>query len=455
MFRKMNNNEKGFYATASVLMVIAVVFILSFSLMFLAENDQQNVKLSEAREIALNVAEEGLNDYLWHMNQKDDYYLTDVHPGQTGWVTTSKGRYHLEVEPLQSPGVQLIVTGETTVLTENGFANVTRKIKAIIRKRSFTRYVYFTDSEIGLDGEQIWYVTGDVIHGPLHSNDIISIDGNPVFEGKVTTHMYIYKKSGSNPKFIEGYEEHVPLLEIPESNADLINWARSGFGGYYYVGRTEIEFLSNGKIQITNSNPLSQGPTGVVDYPSSGVIYVDGPQNPVDVPRGKNYSNFNTYNNAKWNQSNANVFVKGIVCGKITIGSANNIYITGDLKYQNYETDMLGLIANNWILVNHYNQNKVDVAPQNIEIDGAVFALKKSFGFECFEDGPAKGTLKLVGTLAQAFRGPVGTFSYYGLLSGYNKDYWYDQRMLYMEPPHYIPPLNSGYEVVSWEEVKN
>lgn len=454
MLPNMIRDEDAFYATTTIMFIAVILFILGFSFLSLVSNDIQTVKVNELREQALVVAEEGVNDYLWHMNQDDDYYLTEVHPAQSGWVNTSRGRYHLEVQPLQAPGVEITAIGETTVQTENGTASFRRKIKAVIRKRSFTRYVYFTDSERGVDGDEIWYITGDVIHGPLHSNDILRIDGDPVFEGKVTTHMYIYMRGGSNPVFKEGYEEHVPLLQIPESNSDLINWARSGFGGYYYVGRTEIEFLATGKIKITNNNPLSEGPTGIVDYPPSGVIYVDGPQDPTYVPPGRYYSGFNSYNNKKWSENNANVFIKGVVTDRITVGAANNIYITGDLTYEDKQNDMIGLIANNWILINHYDESRHDVALQNIEIDAAIFALNKSFGFECYIDGPAKGTLTVYGSISQAFRGPVGTFSQFGVLSGYNKDYWYDERMLYDEPPHFTPPLNAGFEIVKWEEIE-
>ncbi len=446
----LRRSEDGFYATPIAILALMIISILEVALYFLAENDIHAVKSQESREKSLLVAEEGINNYLWNMNQDDEYYLNQTHPAQTGWVNTTDGRYHLEVTPLESPGAIVISTGETTV---NGKV-IRRTVKATIQKKSFVRYIYFTDYEVGVDGETIWFITGDVIHGPLHSNDIVRINGNPVFEGKVTTHRYIYRASGSNPVFQKGYEENVSLLEVPSSNAELINWAKSAYGGYYYYGRTEIELLSNGRLNITNSNPNSTGPTGNVPLPQSGVIYVDGPQLPGKAPSTKNSSAWSQYNSQKWNSGNGNVFVSGTLSGKLTIAASNNIYITGDINYANPEQDMLGLIANNFIYINHYNQSGQDVAPGSITVKAAIFSLNNSFGFEAFADGPAKNTLTIVGSIAQAYRGPVGTFRVGGtIVSGYRKDYWYDERMLYNEPPHFIPPLNAGFEITSWEEI--
>lgn len=173
-----------------------------------------------------------------------------------------------------------------------------------------------------------------------------------------------------------------------------------------------------------------------------------------EVHSSKWSSAWTQYNNAKWSSTNGNVFVKGTLSGKLTIAASNNIYITGNITYSNPTNDMLGLIANNWIYINHYNQSGKDVAPSSITIKAALFVLQNSFGFEAYADGPAKNTLTVIGSIAQAYRGPVGTFIPGGsIVSGYKKDYWYDKRMLYNEPPHFLPPLNAGFEITSWEEV--
>ncbi|MFQ5575075.1 MAG: hypothetical protein ACE5E0_05575, partial [Terriglobia bacterium] len=68
---------------------------------------------------------------------------------------------------------------------------------------------------------------------------------------------------------------------------------------------------------------------------------------------------------------------------------------------------------------------------------------------------PAKGDLTVRGAIIQKFRGPVGTFNPRTMrrLSGYSKDYWYDERMKNHQPPYFLEPVNASFEQVSWEEV--
>ncbi len=437
-------NEKGYFlVTPLILAIILVLTILGFSLLLTTQQDLSSTWRRELEHKTLAVAEAGVNDYLWHLNQDEDYAQNEVHPaegldqsGDKKWVSLKDGEYHLEVTELtQTPGVLIEATGRVVKTTLEGTQTVERKIKARIQKRSFTRYLYFTENET-LEGsdQKIWFVDGDVIHGPLHSNDYIHIWGDPVFEKKVTTNRQLDIHSGSHPAFEEGYEEEVPRLEIPPTNQDIKNWAL--LGGYYYYGYTEIKLLLSGQLNIDNENALSKGPTGIVALPSNGVIYVDGQEG------------------SKWSANSGNAFIQGTLSGKLTIGTRNNIYITGDITYQNPEDDMLGLIAQNYVYINHFDQSFRDVAPYNIEINGAIFALNHSFGFEDYQYPPPKGTLLVKGSIAQRFRGAIGTFSSQrGKISGYTKDYYYDERMLYQEPPHFIAPLNAGFEIVSWEEI--
>ena len=95
-----------------------------------------------------------------------------------------------------------------------------------------------------------------------------------------------------------------------------------------------------------------------------------------------------------------------------------------------------------------------DVAPRDVRINAAVFALNHSFCFESYSRGPPKSTIHLTGALIQKYHGPVGTFSWgSGIQSGYSKDYRYDERMQYKEPPHFLEPLNTGFEIAKWEEL--
>lgn len=137
---------------------------------------------------------------------------------------------------------------------------------------------------------------------------------------------------------------------------------------------------------------------------------------------------------------------------------------------------MLGLIANNNVLILHYgwpsNGNngkpywdkerifliprKFDVAPKNINIHAAIFAIKGGFGYESYSRGGKRGDIKVWGSIIQNERLPVGKnrdFYIFNIDSGYNKKYFHDPRMSYIAPPHFLGPKNLGWQIVEWREI--
>lgn len=436
--------EESAFSVPLALAVMMLMTILGFSVYFLAESDFTLSRNETKRTKALHIAEAGINDYLWHMNKDENYYKNQTHEaegkdqsGKDKYIDCQGGQYHLDITPTSetAPGVIVVSTGR---IGKSDGKYIYRKVKAQIRKRSFLNYLYLTDHEtVEGTGSTIWFITGDVIHGPMHSNDTIHINGNPVFERKVTTSGTIYQRPGSHPDFQQEYEENVPPLDFPPANTELKLTAQ--VDGYYYYGETIIYLNSDGTLTIDNNDNTGQstGPVGTCFLPSNGVVYVDGVVG------------------QKGNKNNGDIYIEGELSGRLTVASANNIYVTDDLTYHDSEEDMLGLVAQNFVYINHYRGSQ-DVAPTNLEINAAIFALNHSFTYESYSKGSVKGTLKIKGSIVQRFRGPVGTFNSNtgSPISGYSKDYWYDERMLYTDPPYFIEPLNAGFERVFWEELK-
>ncbi|HEY3374826.1 MAG TPA: hypothetical protein VGK02_07175 [Candidatus Aquicultor sp.] len=457
-------NDKGFgmMAIMPVLSIILILSILGFGLMYRTGNATHSASRETASMRAFYVAEAGINDYLWHLNKNNDYYITTVHPAQgldgggaKKWITldSTDTAFHLEVaQTTDTPGVVVTATGRAT----SGDADAERTIQAIIKKKSFTRYIYFTNYETDeLSGLSIVFTTGDTIRGALFSNDTIHINGNPTFEKKVTTAETISKTYSSQPTFQQGYEEQAPVLGMPQTNTSLINWSKSLAGGYYYYGMTTIILNSNGTMSITNTNPLSEAPTGTatapvtLPIPASGVIYVNG--------TGTTKGGANT----------GDVYVKGQLKGRLTIAVKNNIYVFGDITYnttgENPPTTMLGLVAENYVYVMRKwsgggsqlppngSAGSTDIAQSNITINAAILAINHSFGFEDAAHSSTENALTVKGSIAQMYRGIVGYLGSPRI--GYLKDYSYDDRMLYQEPPHFINPLGAGFGVVSWNEL--
>ena len=155
-----------------------------------------------------------------------------------------------------------------------------------------------------------------------------------------------------------------------------------------------------------------------------------------------------------------NAIVSGTLDGQLTLGTSDDIIITGNIVYEADPTtnpasdDVLGLIAEENVILSA-------TAPYNLTIHASVMAIDNpttaaaldgSFTVENWWVGPAKGTLAVLGGIIQGARGPVGTFnSSTGVkLSGYSKEYAYDTRFTSMAPPFF--PTTGDYEDVMWQE---
>ena len=260
-------------------------------------------------------------------------------------------------------------------------------------------------------------------------------------------------------------------MEFPATNQDLRNIAQVAHNGdYYFDGRTLIH-LQGTTMTVFNHNKSSWAQ--VMDIPASGVIYVNGVTQ-------TNYSNAGQ----KFANDLGNVFVSGTLNGRLTIASANDIYITdrdptqfahgsatitGGLRYANtnfgpggnVSADMLGLVAGNRVQVVHYGwpaasggsmTSTATIGSNGLTIHAAIFALNHTFSFERHDINGPRGTLSIVGSIIQKYRGPVGTISGTTVTHGYIKDYHHDQRMTYETPPHFLPPTNSGWMNLEWRE---
>jgi hypothetical protein len=88
----------------------------------------------------------------------------------------------------------------------------------------------------------------------------------------------------------------------------------------------------------------------------------------------------------------------------------------------------------------------------NVRIEAALFSLSGGLKAEHYNTRPVSGTIHLVGGITQYQRGPVGTFSGSPpvIVSGFQKNYRYDSRLMVESPPFF--PTTGSYEILSWYE---
>lgn len=477
-------------ALTFVLISVVLLGIFGTTVMNMTDRSIDFFSRTIDKESSLYYAEAGYNRYLFFLNQ-DPYFFETVKSDNLEneeKIPFEDGYYKLEITPPATGGS--VVTVKSTGWLPG---KEPRTIEVEIARQTFANWVYGTNKEeIATTGEEIWWVDGDVVNGPLRTNGNLHINGDPTFNGTVEFSGTDYLdddgnptvdlEPGSNPNYNKGepiYKSEP--AKFPETNDNLKNIAQSN--GYYFQGRTcimiDADAQEDRQLKIRNQD-------GTIQYeplPPNGVIYVD---------RIGNY-------NGKFNYNSGNVFVSGKLDGRLTIAAKDNIYITGydptvwDVNPSNFSeggtyytggityadsiddgqsNDMLGLVSENNIEILHANWPRADsskyydnhwdhpsydynVAIEDIEINASMFTLDGSFGFERYNEGSEKGTITLRGSVFQNNRGPVGTFnsSTGEKRTGYDKNYNYDRRLRKYTPPYYVSPENAGWEILNWRIV--
>lgn len=184
-----------------------------------------------------------------------------------------------------------------------------------------------------------------------------------------------------------------------------------------------------------------------------------------------------------------NLYVEGIVRGRVTLASEQSVVVTGDLVLAGglNGSDMLGLVATNavevfhpWIATvgascswwsctwnsnattsnstsgttawpRHYADPTGATSVGGVQIMGSIQTLQHSFYVQQYNVGAAQGLLQVNGSIAQRWRGIVGTGNG---TTGYFKNYVYDTRLKYSAPPYFPRWVNAQWSQRYFGEVK-
>jgi hypothetical protein len=321
---------------------------------------------------------------------------------------------------------------------------------------------------------EINFVSGDQIKGPLHTNDDLLICGKPTFGRSAADVIEVSAPpegwqgnpncSGNSPTFLGPFVRTAPVLKPPATNSRLKKIAGTS---YTYSCQTLIELKGTTMDVTTNTGKVSGVP-----FPSSGVVYVQNSSCPGSSwpSCSSAYSPFTaTYPTGS---DCGTVRVKGEYSGQLTIAAENDIVVEDNITRSG--TGLLGLIANNFVRVKHpfcrdeewwedgspegcpngdvpaqtgqNDCNGGDDAPgtlTNPKIEAAILAIDHSFIVDHYDCGDELGTLTVKGAISQKFRGTVGTTGN----TGYIKNYEYDDRLRYIEPPSFLDPIAPSWHI--------
>ena len=149
-----------------------------------------------------------------------------------------------------------------------------------------------------------------------------------------------------------------------------------------------------------------------------------------------------TNDNTTYGCRNGDVFIEGTLKGQLSVAADNNIDVTWNLTYNSGTagTDLLGLIANNYIEIWHpvsctsgsssscnLDANFPGETARNDDFDdatvqAAILAVNHSFRVQNYNLGAPLGTLNVLGAIAQRYRGAVGTGSGGSVSTGFAQE---------------------------------
>lgn len=502
------------FSMIAVMLVMMVGSMLVAAAFAAANGDFHLSADSRDRKAAYAAAEAGLNYYEFNLNRDFDYWthcekvdapsatepspvnLAGATPRQWRTIPGSTAQYSVELLPARGRA-QCVENDPASMLDPDtgGFRiratgrardgdPLHRSIVASFRRKSFLDYLYFTDFET-LDpaayatestradanrecadkyrGDRgsctdIQFTDRDRVNGPFHTNDDILVCGGPHFGRDAGDKVEVsgpapgYRQvcSGS-PVFSSPFKAEQDKLFLPPSNKSLEDTATPT---YTFVGTTTIRFNDTAGMTVTDNNGSRN-----LAYPANGVVYVknDGTctGNP---PIVADYAEPTSCGNA---------YVSGTYAKSLTLGAENDVIVrpprgssNGDLVRSG--DALLGLIPNNFARVYHrvtrdaLGCRNYDTPAEplmgDVRIDAAILSLGHSFIVDNYNCGAFLGTLTVNGTIAQKYRGPVGTGSGTTPVTGYVKAYTYDDRLRYRSPPYFLDPIAAAWNVVRTNE---
>jgi type II secretory pathway pseudopilin PulG len=510
--------DEGGFAMVPVIIALAISSLLVVAAVSTATGDLPVARKSQDRKFALSAAEAGLNYYQFHLNLDPDYWtkcdqVPDPNPSDASdnspvslaganprkWRSIPGTSSAYAIELIGAPGRTCTVGDQTSMLDGGTFKiRVTgrsngqyRTLLASFRRAGFLDFVYLPNYET-LDPDAdtsssstiaacskprslrpsacatISFRTGDLLKGPMHTNDeSIAVCGAPSF-GRTSqspkdrvdvnaasgTGWFNNGSCGAGPPVFNTSSGKLGInggtIGFPSQNDALATVAANG--GLVFNGKTTIS-LSGNSATVTNAKLTPTTKTfSLAPSVFNGVIYVkDDPGSACTTTDRPTVAQYNMQTQC------AEATVYGSYTTSMTIASQRDIIVRPQSASNNGlvrpagDPSTLGLIANGFVRVYH-SVTQTASSPRtctntsyvgDVEIDAAILSLQHSFINDNHDCGGHLGTLTVKGGIAQNFRGTVGLVDG----TGYTKDYNYDDRLKYRNPPFFLPPLNAAWSV--------
>lgn len=438
---KFKSRLRGAYLPA--IMMASILFIaLAVSVISISTADLGLSGKHEKTVSSLDVAEAGVNYYMWHLSHNNKDYCD----GQTCVGSPPYGPF---IHEFRDPSGKIIGTYEltitppalgdsvTTVKSIGKINNTTgdRTVIAELGMPSFARYAFLISTEC-------WFGPDETTNGPVHSNVGVHFDGTA--NGIVSSSQESYKPSssfGGDGQVHDGVWGNggpknywvfpVPTVDFNRISIDFANLkTKSDTGGIHLTKSNSqgyyLKLKSDGKIDVYRvSRERTTGITSTFlntyNAPSNGIVYVED-----------------------------NVWVDGTYNGRITIAAHTSgsgqptIKIKDNLLYLAKDgSASVGLVAEGNIEVPEY-------AVSTMEIDAALLSQTGHVWYP-YVSGAIKNQISVYGSISTYLTWTWTWVSGGTVISGYrNTSQTFDPYLSLTPPPEF--PTTGSYAILSWRE---
>jgi Tfp pilus assembly protein PilX len=429
----------------------------------------------------------------------------------TGWrnVPGSQEAFAVELMPntagttdatcQDDPATALLSDGVLTVRSTGRFNGAVRQIVAKFRRAGFIDYIYYTKRETsppaayGNVADTTWagkncdkirsqrpttnlpsdnrngcteiqFRNTDVISGPFHTEDSsVLVCGTPQFGDTSADKVEITNATSATTWFKQASGcsgtptpkgtllAPAKTLDLPKNNLQLANQATITL-----KGATCLKFDGASLYAYTNQTTWGQG--GTINCTGTATLYTLASNTVIWVANNGACPDSYDYLQNYANSSNCgDVAVWGKYGTNVTIGAQDDVIVKDDLTQANDDA-MMGLVANQFVRVYHpvsptnrsSNQSGCsnNGGAQVNDITAAILATQGSFITDNWDCGASLGDLNVTGAITQYWRGAVGTSGN----TGYTKNYVYDKRLRYREPPNFLDPTTALWSILRQSE---
>lgn len=379
LFKKIFKDEKGgVILMAAAIIVSLVAFISSGTLMNLVSTDQlqtqyEQDKIQEEMLLRSEATRSHLaiehNDHAplpnrtVEINGPDRITSYYIENRKRRVIISNFMGYATE----QAIAVQSLIEAKRGRKYAKAFESpIKRMTERLIKNKSLAEYQYFTETEAsenadgGDEAARVNFYGADELFGPVHSNDNIwiqNVGGWPTFYDMVTTTKRIMDDATGQPAvnsapmdqiFQGGYEEEVPEIifepdaddlrqngtPLGEADTDIV-YVKLDAGGYASMYGTIVD-IGTQEFDVYSWYPKDRDEAEAV-IAAGGNWFEDADNvwtNHISLTDTvwSNGPSGSVNNQSFWCES-AELWIEGEVSGKTTFGSADTVFIVGDITY--------------------------------------------------------------------------------------------------------------------------